>query len=139
VVGISAAIYFLAATEPATDRPTENVEIFGTPISTLDDAEAILELSNSVRSAKTYLAENDTFIGFSPVVASGLEPGIAFDAMPVSSVGVVSIRSVTDATLLLVTKSGEGGFFCAAFEGDTVSYGRVEATHPEDCTGGWRE
>jgi hypothetical protein len=49
--------------------------------------------------------------------------------------------TVTPTTVVLVTIAdgldGAGGYLCAAIDQDTVTFGRVNATMPSQCQGGW--
>jgi len=46
---------------------------------------------------------------------------------------------VTPSTVLLLTVvDGGGGYLCVAANADIITFGRVNATTPEQCQGGWQ-
>jgi hypothetical protein len=105
------------------------------PVGASNDVRAQADLANAVVVAQTYFAENGSLGGFTPQVASGLEPSITFTAGAASS-GAVSIRGVTATSVVLVTTTARGPL-CAAVDSGAVSRGRVDAQSPAQCAGGW--
>ncbi len=105
------------------------------PVGASNDVGAQADLSNALVVAQTYFAENGSFDGFTPQVASGLEPSITFTTGPASP-GAVSIRGVTSTTAVMVTATARGPL-CAAVDAGAVSRGRVDAQSPAQCTGDW--
>jgi hypothetical protein len=46
---------------------------------------------------------------------------------------------VTPSTVVLLTVvDGGGGYLCVAANADIITFGRVNATTPEQCQGGWQ-
>ncbi len=107
------------------------------PIGAANDVQAQATLNDAIRIAQLYAAENGSFDGFTPEVAAGFDPSIAYTpGVPVP--GVVAIV-VTPTTIVLVTVvDGGGGYLCIAADGEVLTTGRVNATSPEQCQGGWQ-
>lgn len=106
------------------------------PIGSVQDVEAQSMMNEAIRVAQVYFAEHGTYDGFGPDAAAEIDPSIIFTegvAGP-RMVGIV----VTPTTVVLVTEvEGDGGPMCAAAVGDVVTFGRTNATTPDDCRGGW--
>jgi hypothetical protein len=103
------------------------------------DLQAQSTLNGAVRVAQVYYAERGSFQGFGPDVAVEYDPSVVYSqGSPIAN--MVSM-TVTPTTVVLVTMAdgfdGAGGYLCAAVDGDTVTFGRVNATMPSQCQGGW--
>jgi hypothetical protein len=105
------------------------------PIGRANDAQAQASLNNAIRVAQVFYAENGSFAGFGPQVAAQYEPNVTFTIGPAAP-GVVSLRGLSPTTVVFVTGS-EGGYLCAAADGEIVAFGRSDAQSPAQCTGGW--
>lgn len=92
-------------------------------------------LQTAVRGASAYFTENATFEGFDAEQASSFDPSIRYTSgAPTAS--AVSIRGVTQTSVVLVTSTGSE-YLCAAMSDGVVSYGRANAATAAACTGGW--
>ncbi|HZD18663.1 MAG TPA: hypothetical protein VE669_11030 [Actinomycetota bacterium] len=100
------------------------------------DVQAQARLNEAIGAAQVYFAENGTYEGFGPSVAAGYAPNVRFTATS-TAIGVVSIRGVTPASVVLVTASAAGAHLCAAAQADVFSFGRSNAQTPAECVGGW--
>jgi hypothetical protein len=93
-------------------------------------------LDAALRAAEIYHANTGTFAGFDASAAAELDPEIRFTRSQALVPGEITIRVATDGSVLLVTASPTGAPLCASSIRGTVTYGRVDAMRPEDCTGG---
>jgi len=103
--------------------------------SAAEDLSAQNVLRNAMTGAQVYFADRGSFVGFSPDVAAQYEPSSDFTT-GAAAPGLVSIRGVSDTTIVMVTESGAGAL-CIAATYDAVSYGRIDATSASSCSGGW--
>ncbi len=106
------------------------------PIGKANDVQAQANLQSAMTAAQVYFAENGTYDGFGAQVAGQYDPAITYTS-GAASPGVVSVRGVTPTTVVMVTATKDGGYLCAAEQGDVVSYGRADAPSPAQCSGGW--
>jgi hypothetical protein len=106
------------------------------PIGRANDAQAQATLNNAARVAQIYFAENGSYEGFGPAVASGYDPTVRYSSGPAAP-GVVSIRGLSQTTVVFVTASENGAYLCAAAQAEVVSFGRADAQAPSQCLGGW--
>jgi len=104
-------------------------------IGKANDLGAQATMRTAIRTASVYFAEHGSYEGFGPQAASQYDPSVRFTTGPAVP-GVVSLRSVTPISVVMVTSTGSG-FVCAAATGDLVTFGRVDAQTAADCTGGW--
>ncbi len=116
-------------TGPGSAGPPED------PIGRANDAQAQAALNSAIRVAQVFYAGNGTFAGFGPQVAAQYDPNVTYTIGPASP-GVVSLRGLSPTTVVFVTGT-EGGYLCAAAQGEIVSFGRSDARSPSRCTGGW--
>ncbi len=105
------------------------------PVDRANDVQGQATLTEGIRVAQMYFAEQGGYEGFTPQAASALEPAVTFTGGPAAP-GTVSIRGVTATTVVLVTATGRG-VLCAAAESSNVTFGRSDAQAPAQCTGGW--
>lgn len=102
-----------------------------------NDVQAQTTLNDAIRIARLFATENGSFEGFTPEVAAAYDAAIAYTVgVPVpDTVAMV----VTPTTVVLVTVvDGGGGYLCIAADGEVLTTGRVNATTPEQCQGGWQ-
>lgn len=120
-------------------KPVEIASPEPTPSSPERDAKwAQSDLRNAWVVAKVHFTDQDTYAGLTPEIAASIEPALAFNASGTVVEGEVSIREVTDRTVLLVTRRGEQ-VRCIADSPPprNTTYGRVDAQTAEGCAGGW--
>jgi hypothetical protein len=116
----------------STGRP----DVTTHPIGAAEDVQAQSTLSEAIRGAQAFYAENGTFQGYGPDVAKAFEPSIVYTA-GAAAPGMVSM-TVTPSSVVLVTEVDRGGvFLCAAASGDLVTFGRSNASAVDECSGGW--
>jgi hypothetical protein len=107
------------------------------PIGQANDLEAQATLNDAIRIAQLYAAENGSFEGFTPEVAAGFDASIAYtEGVPVPD--TVAIVVTPTAVVLVTVVDGGGGYLCIAADGEVLTTGRVNATTPEQCQGGWQ-
>ena len=102
-----------------------------------DDAATQADLRNALFAAKTYFTEQASYTGFGPATASRFETSVRYTAEGPADIGVVSIRSVTTTSVLLVERSASGAVFCVADANGVTTYGSVDAASAAACRGGW--
>ena len=103
---------------------------------TLDDRRAQSDLRNAYVAAKTYYTDSDSFEGFTPEVASSIEPSLDWQA-DLTTPGKMSIRDVGADHILLVTATPANDAFCIAEQPDgTTTYGAIDAQNVAECVGG---
>jgi hypothetical protein len=129
------------ATPPASPaaEPTGSTgkpDVATHPIGAAEDVQEQSTLSEAIRGAQAYFAENGTFQGYGPDIAEAFEPSIVYTA-GAAAPGMVSM-TVTPSSVVLVTEVDRGGgCLCAAASGDLVSFGRSNASAVDECSGGW--
>jgi hypothetical protein len=106
----------------------------GGPVAQASDVQAQALIHEAISVAQVWFAEHGTYAGFGPEQAGEYDPAVTFTAGPAAT-GIVAMRVTPDA-VVVVTLSG-GGPLCAAVDGDAVSFGRADATSPQECQGGW--
>ena len=99
-----------------------------------EDAQAQASLNNAIRVAQVYFAENGSFAGFGPQVATQNDPSVTFTIGPAAP-GGVGLRGLSRETVVFVTGT-EPGYLCAR-PGRIDASGRTDAQSPAECTGGW--
>ncbi len=96
-------------------------------------------LRNAFVAALTFYTDGATFVGFTPAVASTIEPSLTYNAAMETAAGEISIRDVRKDSLVLVTRAKDGSVWCIA-EQDALSglttYGVVDAQTAAECIGG---
>jgi hypothetical protein len=100
------------------------------------DVRAQAALNNAITVARVYFAETGSYAGFGVEVASSYDPSMTYTSGPAAP-GVVSIRGVTPTTVVFVTTPSTGVYLCAAANGTTITFGRVDALAAAQCSGGW--
>src|SRR5262245_42197595 len=121
-------------TQPAgsTGKP----DVATHPIGAAEDVQAQSTLSEAVRGAQAYYAENGTFQGYGPDAAKAFEPSIVYTA-GAAAPGMVSMTVTPDSVVLVTEVDRGGGYLCAAASGDLVTFGRSNASGVDECSGGW--
>jgi hypothetical protein len=136
--GADAAGASAPASHPDPEEPagsTGKPDVASHPIGAAEDVSAQSTLTEAIRGAQSYYAENGTFEGYGPDVAADFEPSIVYTA-GAPATGMVSM-TITPTSVVLVTLVERGGYLCAAADGDLVTFGRSSATTPDQCSGGW--
>lgn len=111
------------------------------------DRAAQSDLRNGLTAAKAFYTDEDSFTGFDSDLdgsvaasegAGDIEPSLTWndDGAP-STEGEVSIREVTDDTVLLTTLSASGAFFCIGDNAGQNVSGETDAALIGDCSGGF--
>jgi hypothetical protein len=100
-----------------------------------DDVRAQAMLNSAITVARVHFAEAGSYSEFSAEIASSFDPSVAYTTGPAAP-GVVSIRGVTPTTVVFVTTTANGAL-CAAANGGTITFGRVDALAASQCSGGW--
>src|SRR5262245_7568874 len=127
-----------APTSPATEpvATTGKPDVATQPIGAAEDVQAQSTLTQAIRGAQSYFAENGSFEGYGPDAARAFEPAIAYSA-GAAAPGMVSMV-VTPTSVVLVTEvDRDGGYLCAAADGDLLTFGRTNASTADQCSGGW--
>ena len=117
----------LASAEP-TSEPT--------PTFSADWAQSSLRISLTV--AKVYYTDAASYAGFDPDEAASIEPTLTYNTSSTALEGEISIRAVTASTILLVTRSSDGGLWCIADDTDENGgtwYGTTDAQTIAECHG----
>lgn len=109
-------------------------EVATDPVSRAKEAAAQSLLSNAMRVAQVWYASSGSFEGFDAAAATEYDPGISFSAGPPTT-GTVTITATANG-VVMVTMNAEQPL-CAALVGGLATQGRVAATTPEACQGGW--
>ena len=105
------------------------------PVGASNDVGAQADLSNALVIAQTYFAENGSFDGFTPQVASGLEPSITFTTGP-----AVARRREHPGRDLDVGRDGDRDRSRAAVRRGGLRRRLARARgreSPAQCTGDW--
>ena len=97
-------------------------------------AAAQAQLRNAVVVAKTYYTDGDTYAGFTPETAGPLDVSLTYNTSSDARVGEVSIRAVSDQTVLLATRASNGDVYCLADDAQTgTTYGTTDAQTIAEC------
>lgn len=106
------------------------------PIGQANDLQSQSTLNNAIRVAQVYFAETGSFQGLTPEVAAEYDPSIVY-TQGVAVPNMVAMVVTPSTVVLLTVVDGGGGYLCVAANADTITFGRVNATTPEQCQGGW--
>lgn len=79
-------------------------------------------------AARLYLADTETYAGFTPPAAERIEPRVTWMDDRSAAVRVVSINMAEGSTIVMSTLSESGQPFCIADEEYVVGYGRRDAS-----------
>lgn len=114
----------------ATDAPVSD------PIGEANDVRAQAMLSQAIRVSQVYYAEHGSFEGFGPDAAAAFDPSVVYGrGAPAADMVAMSVSPTTVVFVTVVDPNG--GYLCAAAMGDSVTFGRTNATMPAECQGGW--
>jgi type IV pilus assembly protein PilA len=130
IIGILIAIAlptFLGARERAQNRAAQS------------------DLRNGLAAAKTFFTDDDTYTGFTDVVAEGIEPSLTWAVAATTVQGTVGIQvsGASGESVLLQTQSASGDGFCVAdtSTGPGTAFGSnttgADFANVAACTGGW--
>ena len=101
--------------------------------------EAMASLRNAFVAALTYSTDGSTFVGFTPTVATSIEPSLTYNTATEAVADEISIRDVQEGGLVLVTRAKDGSVWCIAQQngpGELTTYGVVDAQTAAECVGG---
>lgn len=149
---IPARLYWLLVDQPsASAAPTGRVvqlaadgsQLSSQPIGLVglgssSGALAQRDLRNALAAAKTHYTDRASYAGFTPAVAESIEPSLTYNTSSTATSGEVSIRDVSESTVLLVTAGPDGSLWCIADDqaGAGTTYGTVDAQTAAECVGG---
>jgi hypothetical protein len=106
------------------------------PIGEANDVRAQAMLSQAIRVSQVYYAEHGSFEGFGPDAAAAFDPSVVYGrGVPAADMVAMSVSPTTVVFVTVVDPNG--GYLCAAAMGDSVTFGRTNATMPAECQGGW--
>jgi hypothetical protein len=126
----------VVAIGPDGDLGSASVGGFQPDQPSVSDRRAQSDLRNAYVAAKTYYTDSNSFEGFTPAVASSIEPSLDWQA-DLTTPGKVSIRDVGADHILLVTATSVNDAFCIAEQPDgTTTYGAIDAQNVAECVGG---
>lgn len=131
VAGLIAAVPFALLSRGESQRGRQAIDV----ANQASDVQAEALLQSALAASSTYLAENGTLLGFGPQIAAAYDPAVLYTTGQATA-GTVSIRGVTAAGVVFVTRGG-AGVLCAAQDATSVSYGRQDAQMAAACAGGW--
>ena len=112
IIGILVAIAlptFLGARQRAQDRAAQS------------------DLRNGVAAAKVHITDNDTYAGFTALVAEGIEPSATWTDAVTTTLSTLAIGNLGTSTVLIQTESASGIGFCIADTATGTVYGQVAA------------
>ena len=94
-------------------------------------------LRRGLSAADVFYTANRTYKGLTPQKASSISASIRWMHDGKAEPSIVTIRRATASSVLLVTVSDSGTRYCIARTGERIRYGRLGATSPSRCRGGW--
>jgi type IV pilus assembly protein PilA len=101
------------------------------------DKAAESNIRNAVAAAKTYYTDSNSYAGFSWINGEQIEPALTWNDSPVALTDQVSVRGVSQQSIVLVTKSESGHVFCFATGTLGDAEGTTDASAAGECAGGW--
>ncbi len=112
--------------------------LIATVLALSGGTEARVDLRNALVAAETHYTDRASYAGFTPAVASSIEPSLTYNTSTTAVSGAVSIRDLSPTTVLLVTAAPDGSVWCIANDqtSGTTSYGTVDAQSVSECAGG---
>jgi len=120
----------------ATGAPGATGDPVSDPIGEANDVRAQAMLSQAIRVSQVYYAEHGSFEGFGPDAAAAFDPSVVYGrGAPAADMVAMSVSPTTVVFVTVVDPNGE--YLCAAAMGDSVTFGRTNATMPAECQGGW--
>ena len=125
--------------EPAggtTDATGATGDPVSDPIGESNDVRAQAMLNQAIRVSQVYYAEHGSFEGFGPDAAAAFDPSVVYgQGAPAADMVAMAVSPTTVVFVTVVDQNG--GYLCAAAMGDSVTFGRTNATMPAECQGGW--
>jgi hypothetical protein len=124
----------------AISEPTGDPGVTGDPVSDpigeSNDVRAQAMLNQAIRASQVYYAEHGSFEGFGPDAAAAYDPSVVYgQGAPAADMVAMAVSPTTVVFVTVVEPNGE--YLCAAAMGDSVTFGRTNATMPAECQGGW--
>lgn len=101
------------------------------------DGQARDLLRRALSAADVYFTANQSYVGLTPLKASSISNSIRWMRDGKAEPSIVTIRKTRTTSILLVTVSDSGTKYCVARTGERIRYGRIGATWPSGCSGGW--
>lgn len=101
------------------------------------DGQARDLLRRALSAADVYFTANQSYVGLTPLKASSISNSIRWMRDGKAEPSIVTIRKTRTTAILLVTVSDSGTKYCVARTGERIRYGRLGATSPSGCSGGW--
>jgi type IV pilus assembly protein PilA len=106
------------------------------------------DLRNGLAAAKTFFTDNETYSGFTNLVAESIEPSLTWAVAATTVQNTVGIRvenagAITGGAILLQTQSESGNGYCIAdtSTGPGTVYGQNttggDFANVGACSGGW--
>jgi type IV pilus assembly protein PilA len=92
-------------------------------------------LRNAMTAAKAFYTDGETYVGFTPVVAAGVEPSLTWNAAAASTQNTVSIRDLSATTVTLSSLSASGTIYCMADIAGQTGEGTGEHLTAAACAG----
>jgi hypothetical protein len=132
------AVGATAISEPAgaTGDPGVTGDPVSDPIGESNDVRAQAMLNQAIRASQVYYAEHGSFEGFGPDAAAAYDPSVVYgQGAPAADMVAMAVSPTTVVFVTVVEPNG--GYLCAAAMGDSVTFGRTNATMPAECQGGW--
>ncbi|MEX0754651.1 MAG: hypothetical protein WEA54_04050 [Actinomycetota bacterium] len=130
VVGAIAAAAFVFMGRTETDAASDAIEV----IPEAEAVQAQANLDTAMRGAQVYFAENASFAGYGPEIATQTAPGPSYTTGTPTG-GAIAIRGVSPTTIVFVTTTASGAPMCVASTGTTVTRGTQDAQTAAGCTG----
>lgn len=94
-------------------------------------------LRNAYVAAKTYFTDGDTYEGFTPEVATSIDPDRTFNSAAQAVAGEVSIRDAGADRIVLAEATEAGQVLCIAEQPDgSTTHGALDAQTAAECVGG---
>jgi hypothetical protein len=125
-----------AIAQPAGGTGAATGDPVSDPIAEANDVRAQAMLSQAIRVSQVYYAEHGSFEGFGPDEAAAYDPSVVYGrGAPAADMVAMAASPTTVVFVTVVDPSG--GYLCAAAMGDSVTFGRTNATMPAECQGGW--
>ncbi len=119
------------------EEPLAPAEPISEPTGTFSARWAKSSLRHSLIAASVHHEDRGTYVGFDPKRAASLAPLVSYNTSNLAVEGEISIRAVTDSTILLVTRSSDGNLWCIADNAATSvwTYGTTDAQTIAECHG----
>jgi type IV pilus assembly protein PilA len=103
------------------------------------DRAAQAELRDGLTAAKAYFTDDETFTGFTPAVAEGVEPSLTWGAAGSTTTVGIYVLDAGDSIVLSMQSESDNGWFCAMDTANQSSVRGPVAAEPATvaaCTAG---